>query len=152
VGDAAFEFSSVLTLDLPSLASVGTTTQNRFTYMSVIRNLILSGLTGEVTPTTALTSSSYSTLRVLDCGFTTRFNAHLRSYTALETVVLRKTTLVTFSSSTVYSSGIFAANGPIGQGTGKIYVPVALITTYQAEAGWSAYAACFTAIEGTEFE
>ena len=135
LGDAVFEFSSAVTLDLPSLASVGTTTQNRFTYMNDIQYLILSGLTGDVTPTTALSSSSNATLKVLDCGFTTRFSAHLRSFTALETVVLRKTTLVTFSSSSVYSSGIFASSSPIGKGTGKIYVPEALITAYQAAAG-----------------
>ncbi|MBR3015667.1 MAG: hypothetical protein IKH57_01050 [Clostridia bacterium] len=76
----------------------------------------------------------------------------MRSFTVLETVVLRNAAVVGFTSSSVYSSGIFAANSPIGWGTGKIYVPENLITSYQSAAGWSTYAACFTAIEGSEFE
>jgi hypothetical protein len=31
-------------------------------------------------------------------------------------------------------------------------VPEALITAYQAAEGWTTYASCFTAIEGSEFE
>ena len=79
-------------------------------------------------------------------------NDNMRSFTVLETVVLRNAAVVGFTSSSVYSSGIFAANSPIGWGTGKIYVPENLITSYQSAAGWSTYAACFTAIEGSEFE
>ena len=152
IGNSAFQYADAVTLDLPSLAAVGTTSQNRFTYMGVLENFILSGLTGDVTPTTALTSGSNSSLKMVDCGFTTRFSAHMRNYTNLETVILRKTSLVTFSNSTVYSSGIFAAGSPIGQGTGKIYVPEALVASYQAAAGWSRYSGCFTAIEGSEYE
>ena len=152
LGNTAFEFSSAVTLDLPMLADVGTTSQNRFTYMFDLQYFILSGLTGNVTPTTALSSSSNAVLKLVDCGFTTRFSAHMRSFTALETVILRKTTLVTFSSSSVYSSGIFSSSSPIGKGTGKIYVPEALVESYKTAAGWSTYAACFTAIEGSEYE
>ena len=152
IGDTAFGFSSVITLDLPSLAAVGTTSQNKFTYLWRLQYFILSSLTGNVMPTSALTSASNASLKMVDCGLISVFSAHMRSFNALETIILRNEALVTFSSSSVYSSGIFAAASPIGMGTGKIYVPEVLIPVYQSAAGWSAYAACFTAIEGSEYE
>ena len=69
-----------------------------------LQYFILSGLTGNVTSTSALTSASYAVLKVVDCGFTTRFSTHMRSFTALEAVILRKISLVTFSSSKDCSS------------------------------------------------
>ena len=39
------------------------------------------------------------------------------------------------------------SNTPISNGTGYIYVPKALIESYQAHEKWSAYASQFRAIE-----
>ena len=152
VGDRAFAFSSVVTLDLPALKSVGTTSQEVFAYMDGLQSLILSGLTGDVTPTSVLSRQSYTTLRLVDCGFTTRFNQGMSDFTSLETVILRNTSVVTFQSVVVYLMGLFAANSPIGQGTGKIYVPENLVDAYKTATGWSTYADCFTAIEGSPYE
>lgn len=152
VGDNAFSFSSIITLNLSSMTSVGTSSQGRFSYMQNIETILWSGLTGAVSPTTVLTSASYSSLKTLDCGYTSRFSDHMRNFTTLETVVLRNTSVVGFTSSSVYSSGLFSESSPLGQGIGKIYVPENLIAGYQSAAGWSTYAICFTAIEGSEYE
>lgn len=148
----AFAISSAVTLDVSALTAIGTSSLGRFSYMWDIEKILWSSLTGEVTPTTVLTSASYNALKVVDCGYTSRFSDHMRSFTVLETVVLRNAAVVGFTSSSVYSSGLFNSSSPIGRGTGKIYVPENLIASYQSAAGWSTYAACFTAIEGSEFE
>ena len=152
IDNNAFGISDCITLDCSALTAIGTSSLGRFSYMWSIQTILWSSLTGEVTPTTVLTSASYNALKVVDCGFTSRFSDHMRSFTVLETVVLRNATMVGFTSSSVYSSGVFNSNSPIGRGTGKIYVPENLISSYQSAAGWSTYAACFTAIEGSEYE
>lgn len=59
----------------------------------------------------------------------------------LATLILRSTDMVTVVGSTTFK------NTPIASGTGYIYVPADLISTYQADSVWSAYAAQFRAIE-----
>ena len=65
---------------------------------------------------------------------------------------MRSTTAVTFSVSSVYSSGIFASTYPLIQGEGYIYVPGVLVSTYQSATGWSTYSSLFRAIEGNDYE
>ena len=152
IGDSAFSISDCVILDCSGLTAIGTSSLDRFSYMWSIREIYWSSLTGNVTPTTVLTSATYNALKVVDCGYTSRFSDHMRNFTVLETVVLRNASVVGFTSSSVYSSGLFNSSSPIGRGTGKIYVPENLISSYQSAAGWSTYAACFTAIEGSEYE
>ena len=152
VDNGAFYWSSVMTLYMPKITSLGTTSFQRYYYLQKAVTLLWPGLTSNVTPTAVTGTSCGGTLQVLDCGFTTRFSAHMRSFSVLETLILRCTSVVTFSAATVYSSGVFSASSPIGKGTGKIYVPEDLVDSYKAATGWSRYADCFTALEGSEYE
>lgn len=61
--------------------------------------------------------------------------------TALTALILRNTNAVwTLSTRTLNGT-------PIASGTGYIYVPAALVSTYQAATNWSEYAAQFRALE-----
>lgn len=60
----------------------------------------------------------------------------------LKTLILRSTSNVT----TLASSTVFSFT-PIADGTGKIYVPSALVSSYKADSDWSTYASQIYAIE-----
>lgn len=150
-GRGCFAQSYVHVLSLPKLASIATS-ENSYTYMRAIEEIYWSSIAVTITPTAVLNNSSYNTLKVLDAGKTTKFSVSAASFTVLETVILRSDTAVTFSSSSAYSKGVFSASSPIGKGSGKIYVPSALLDSYKAATGWSQYADIFTAIEGSDYE
>ena len=153
VGTYAFYQSYAVKLDLRSILSVGSANNNTYAYMRNIETIYWSSITDTNNPaTTVLTSQSYSTLSVLDCGKITRLNSHFRNYTALKDIIFRSTTVITFSSSSVYSSGIFYASCPMVQGEGYIYVPSSLVSTYQGTTGWSTYSSFFRAIEGSDYD
>ena len=152
VGNNAFYWAGVLKLVMPKITTLGTSTNQRFYYIQKTEELIFSGLTMSTSPTAVIGTGCTGTLQVLDMGKTSKLSAHMRSFTALKTVILRNTSVVTFSQSSVYSSGLFAGTSPIGKGTGKIYVPSNLVDTYKTTNGWSTYASCFTAIEGSDYE
>ena len=59
----------------------------------------------------------------------------------LATLILRSSTMVTIENTNTFNST------PIVSGTGYIYVPAALISTYQADSIWSNFANQFRAIE-----
>ena len=63
------------------------------------------------------------------------------SCSSLSVAILRSTTMCELDEISVFS------NTPISNGTGYIYVPKALIESYQAHEKWSAYASQFRAIE-----
>lgn len=60
---------------------------------------------------------------------------------ALASVILRSETMVTLDD-----TGAFDGT-PIAKDTGYVYVPSALVTTYQADSVWSTYSAQFRALE-----
>lgn len=92
-------------------------------------------------------------LQIMDCGSSNITNANsFQNCTALRTLIMRKTsgvqTIAAWSANCM--GGIY--NNP-AQST--IYVPSALISSYQTASNWSsAYAAgvTFTAIEGSQYE
>lgn len=61
---------------------------------------------------------------------------------ALTALILRSTEAICTASGTPFAGGC-----AIGNGTGYIYVPRALVDTYKAASGWSTYAAQIRAIE-----
>jgi hypothetical protein len=63
------------------------------------------------------------------------------SCSSLTALVLRKTTMATLSNTNAFTGT------PIASGTGYIYVPRDLITTYEAATNWSTYAGQFRALE-----
>lgn len=66
---------------------------------------------------------------------------NFRNCSKLDTLILRSSTMVTLESSTAFT------NTPIASGTGYIYVPGDLISTYQADSVWATYGDQFRAIE-----
>ena len=66
---------------------------------------------------------------------------NFKNCSKLDTLILRSSTMVTLESSTAFT------NTPIASGTGYIYVPGDLISTYQADSVWATYGDQFRAIE-----
>ena len=64
-----------------------------------------------------------------------------RACSSLSVAILRSTTMCELDDTSVFS------DTPISKGTGYIYVPKALIESYQAHEKWSTYASQFRAIE-----
>lgn len=60
---------------------------------------------------------------------------------ALTSVILRSTTMARLDGTSAFN------NTPIKNGTGYIYVPSALIASYQSASNWSTYSAQFRALE-----
>ena len=88
------------------------------------------------------TFQNCSSLRYLDLPSVTTIAAGFASCSSLETLILRYTTkVVTLSNATTLD------NTQIGQGTGYIYVPSALVNSYKSASNWSKYSAQFRAIE-----
>lgn len=87
-----------------------------------------------------------SALKTVDLGASTTgqliiANETFRADTALEALVLRYPTVATLNRTNAFD------NTPIASGTGYIYVPRDLISTYEAATNWSTYAGQFRAIE-----
>lgn len=95
-------------------------------------------------------SSSYNkTIQIYDIGYVTVLGSTFYRYEKLETLIMRASTIVTFTGSV---SNIFTSSSPLGKGEGSIYVPQSLLSSYQSANVWSAYSAMFRAIEGSEYQ
>jgi len=70
------------------------------------------------------------------------------SQTGIKTLILRRTGSILTTAANNFSSSPLAANGA----GGDIYVPSALLSTYQSAANWSALNATWHAIEGSYYE
>ena len=92
-------------------------------------------------------------LEFCDIGSTTGIGANaFANCLALDTLVIRKTTLCTLSNVSAFT------NTPLGSGGtgGTVYVPSALISTYQTATNWSTLYSggtiTFAAIEGSDYD
>lgn len=80
-------------------------------------------------------------LQYADLGTITACSMSFNGSTNLSALVLRYTSVCTLSSTNNLGNTLIAS------GTGYIYVPRDLITTYQAATNWSTYSAQFRALE-----
>lgn len=81
-------------------------------------------------------------LEIVDFPQVTRIKAQAFSNcSALSACILRNETAVTLDNTNVFT------NTPIASGTGYIYVPSALLDTYEAATNWSTYAEQIRALE-----
>lgn len=80
----------------------------------------------------ALASSSIQTLD-LGTGFSAVESGRLQNATNLNTLILRSSSLVTLANTSQLNGSKFASN----QSGGTLYVPSALISTYQGATNWS---------------
>lgn len=90
----------------------------------------------------------------LDLGFAGSLGTYfIEGCKKLETLILRKTSLVTLGSST--DTGI-STSSPIRTGTGRIYVPSALVESYKTATNWAVLYEenpdVFQPLEGSEYE
>ena len=92
--------------------------------------------------TSAFYGCTSLTLMSLPEGVTSIGISAFYGCTALTTLILRRTDAIT----ALGNKSAFALT-PIASGTGYIYVPSALLATYQAATNWSTYSAQFRAIE-----
>lgn len=120
-----------------------------------------SSLTGVVLPSARQfnnTVFAYSTkLKYLDCGKTASGSAYLsvntfQGCTLFDTLILRHSAVVTLNNINAFASTPFASGGS----GGTLYVPSALVSSYQSESNWSTilgYANnSIQAIEGSQYE
>ena len=89
----------------------------------------------------------------MDLGACTTINNYaFNGCTALNVIVLRSTTLCKLSGTAAFTNTPYAS----GKAGGKVYVPSALIASYQTATNWKTlfgYNTCeFVAIEGSEYE
>lgn len=87
------------------------------------------------------TFSNCRALESLDIGKIPSIGDVAKDCSSLVAVVLRGSSVTNMTTTTSFN------NTPIASGTGYIYVPRALISSYEAATNWSAYAGQFRALE-----
>lgn len=158
LGKYAFDNSYLVSINIPSVTSIETYTFNR---CMNLKSVIATNASGTLYSNafyycraleeinlplvTTLQSSTFdncASLKKADFGAVTSIGGNaFTNATAMVTLILRSSTMATMSStSAFYNSGI-------GNGTGYIYVPAALIDSYKTATNWSTYADQFRAIE-----
>lgn len=90
----------------------------------------------------------------LDLGFAGSIGVYfIEGCKKLETLILRKTSLVTLGSS---ADACISTSSPIRTGTGRIYVPSALVESYKTATNWAVLYEenpdVFQPLEGSEYE
>lgn len=149
IGEKAFsDCTGMTSISLPALATI--TSNYTFSNCSNLTELMLPSLTGESRTRTINNCSKIAVVDLGDCNKVT--NQFANGATLLRTMILRKTdsvaTLAGWNAITL--GGIY--NNPTSS---TIYVPSALISSYQTASNWSsAYSAgvTFAAIEGSQYE
>lgn len=103
-------------------------------------------------------TSACKELELLDIGMTKKLNAYcLGNCRKLTKLIMRNPNMVTFNTSNSVQTA-FTNSGMDGYGgaTGKIYVPSALISTYQNDTNWQTILnrghLTFASIEGSPYE
>lgn len=128
--------TSLVTANLPSVTKLGS---YAFYQCSGLARFKMPNLTTVSTQAFA----SCTKLQHADCGKLASIPAQtFNACPALTELILRKAdSICTLPNVTGINSG------PIGQGTGYVYVPSALIDTYKTATNWSSFANQFRAIE-----
>lgn len=120
-----------------------------FAYCSALTSVDLPS----VTSIGAMAFNTCSSLTIVKLSDVTSIGANAFAWcSALTTIIARSATVIPLSSTSVLTQTPFAS----GKSGGTVYVPQALIESYQTATNWSTlYAAgtCnFVAIEGSEYE
>lgn len=147
IGDSAFQTCTALAeVNLPELTTAGT---SAFAGCAALKEISLPKLTAV---STAMFSGSG--LETLDLGVATVIGvSSLSSCAGLDTIVLRSSTLceLEYGSPSILGGTCFDSDGT----GGTLYVPQALISSYEAASGWSTILGYtnnqILAIEGSEF-
>lgn len=133
---ACQQCTKLVTVNLPLVTSLGS---YAFYQCSGLETIKLPKLTSVSTQC----FYSCTKLKHADCGQLANIPAQtFNACSALTELILRKTGSICTLSNV---NGV--NNSPIGQGTGYIYVPSALIDTYKTATNWSTFEAQFRAIE-----
>ena len=103
---------------------------------------------------TSVVEISPANVEIIDLGQTTGIYNYLstgfpRASSKLEILILRNTDSVVVPYNTSYG---FSTQSPIYLGTGHIYVPQSILSSYQSDSYWSQYSSVLAALEGTEYE
>lgn len=134
---AFYGCNKLTSLDLPAL-----TTANTYAFMECTK------LTEVAFPLlTAITGSMFRRcLGLVKADFSNATSIAAYSFyqcTHLETLILRSNSVCTLANTSTALQGTLIAKAT----TGYVYVPAALVSSYQAATNWSTYAARFRAIE-----
>lgn len=147
VGERAFsECVNMLSVKLPNVTALSSYAFQRCTEMTSaeFQSLVTAG---------AACFGYNAKLEFVDCGNLTKIeNSLFSSCPKLKIIILRRTTICTISNTNAFTATPFVS----GATGGIVYVPQALIESYQTATNWStlyAQGTCnFVAIEGSEYE
>jgi hypothetical protein len=142
VGNCFQNCTGLATVNFPRVMNVG---NRSFDLCSALQTIDLPSVIN--ISNVAFQNSGLTTI-IIGPNFTAFGQRALQSCSSLTTVVLRNTTMVNLNNVNNFQSTPFASGGA----GGTIYVPSALISTYQADSLWSQLAATFSAIEGSQYE
>lgn len=135
LGSYALSGTQVVSLSLPALETIGGNAFYECANLTEVKFPLLTEIpyNGFASFKGVVKADLPSLTRVRSNGF--------YKCTALETLILRSSSVVTLASGTTFTSS------PIANGTGYIYVPSALVDSYKAATNWANFADQFRAIE-----
>lgn len=141
------DYSNITSINAPDLLNSGNGSGGWFRHCTNMESVNL-GSMGIIANNMF---ANCSKLKLVDLGAATKINNSVFYFCSLlDTVIIRTNSVCALSGGT----GSFQ-NSPIRTGQGKVYVPQALITSYQQATGWSgcyANGTQFLAIEGSDYE
>jgi len=143
-----YNCSALESVNLPAVANI-----NAATVFQQCASLKSISLPSANTATGMTIFQSCTALEFADLGFVTSVNAYLfDKCSALKTIVLRNTALVSLANVSAFNKTPFASGGT----GGSIYVPSTLIDTYKSATNWSTIdgygTITWVALEGSEYE
>lgn len=158
IGEYVFQNCSKLTTaDFPLVTNIGTYAFNGCTALTTADFPLVTSTGGTIfgncsslttanfpaiTSVEAYTFYKCSNLTTVDFPLVTSINIQaFRGCSKLTTLILRSETMATLGGTSVFT------DTPIASGTGYIYVPSALVSSYQSATNWSTYSARFRALE-----
>lgn len=136
IGNYAFDSCSALTsADFPNVTNIG---QYAFRGCNALTTVDFSS----VTSIGIYVFYNCSSLTSADFSNVTKIGPYaFDGCSSLTALILRSSTMTTLNDTSAFT------NTPIASGTGYIYVPSALVASYQANSTWSNYSAQFRALE-----
>lgn len=158
IGDFIFRSCSALTaVDFPKVTNIGSYAFRNCSVLTTVDFSKITSLGGySFCGCSALTTVNFPAIKTInastfaDCSSLTDvdFSAITRIYasafnncTILRSLIIRTTQMCTLANVTAISTS------GIASGTGYIYVPSSLLSSYQAATNWSTYSAQFRALE-----
>jgi hypothetical protein len=135
IGEYAFAGCNVLAnINFPAVTNIG-----KYAFNGCYN---LKSVKFPAAETIAAYAFEYAGVQIVDFLVATSIALSFRTCTSLTALILRNNTMCSLTTANAFNS-----NTPIASGTGYIYVPSALASSYKSATNWKAYATQFRALE-----